>query len=347
MSTPPTTNLAWIIPPPSSPQSLSLTLSSPLPKPTPGPHQILLRITAISLNYRDLMVATHAYPLPAKPSLIPGLDGAGVIEATGPDSAWAAGDAVLVFSSTWYAGGFENLDFMTILGSGDMDGTLQRYMVLDDARAVRAPRNLSGVEAATLGTAGATVVNALLWGPARVRKGDVVLTLGTGGVSCFGIQIASALGATVIATSSSDEKLEVAKKLGAAHVVNYKKTPEWDVEVLRLTNGRGVDQVLEVGGAQTIVKSLKSTRAGGLVTVIGALSEGSPVDILPLILMGAKTVRGSMAMSKDMVEELVKIVEEFDIHPVVSKAFEFDEAVKAYEALREQKDIGKIVVKGA
>ncbi|KAF2810547.1 NAD(P)-binding protein [Mytilinidion resinicola] len=344
MTSPSTTNLAWTMPPSSSPPSLSLTLS---PKPTPGPHQILLRISAISLNYRDLMVATHAYPLPAKPSLIPGLDGAGTVEAAGPNSAWAAGDTVLVFSSTWYTGGVANLDFASILGSGTVDGTLQRYMVLDDARAVRAPRNLGVAEAATLGTAGATVVNALFFGPARAKKGDVVLTLGTGGVSCFAIQIASAIGATVIATSSSDEKLEVAKGLGAAHVINYKTTPEWDAEVLRITNGRGVDHVLEVGGAQTIVKSLKSVRAGGLVTVIGALTEGSPVDILPLILMGAKTVRGSMAMSKEMVEELVKIVEKFDIHPVVSKVFEFDEALKAYEALREQQDIGKIVIKGA
>jgi NADPH:quinone reductase-like Zn-dependent oxidoreductase len=143
----------------------------------------------VSLNYSNLMVLTHTYPIPPRPSLIPGLDGAGTIEATGANSKWSAGDKVVVHHCNWLTGDVENLRFDTIIGAGENNGTLQRYMVLDDERVVRAPRNLSIEEAGTLHTAGATVVNALFWGARRAQRGDTVLTMGTGGVSCFAIQV--------------------------------------------------------------------------------------------------------------------------------------------------------------
>lgn len=230
-------------------------------------------------------------------------------------------------------------------GGGEVHGTLQQWMVVDDEQVVRAPRNLELEEAAALVTAGATAVNAFFFGPTKVRRGDVVLTQGTGGVSCFAIQLATAIGATVIATSSSDEKLKVAKRLGAKHLINYKTTPDWDDEVLRITGGKGVDHVVEVGGSQTIVKSIRSLRPGGLVTIIGILSHGPSADLVPLLLFGGKTARGSLAASREMVEELVRLVEEHDIHPVISKSFDFDHALEALECLKGQSNVGKIIVR--
>ncbi|KAF2240426.1 NAD(P)-binding protein [Trematosphaeria pertusa] len=305
----PTTNTAWTIPSIAS----SLTHLTQVQKeiPTPGPHQVLIRLTAASLNYRDTLIAIHSsvYPGPHKPSLVPGSDGAGLIHSTGASSSWAGkeGTLVVLHQNTWLTGDVRNMRLDKVLGSFTSDGTLQQWIVIDDERVIAAPKGLSAGESATLVTAGGTAWAAIrdaldgrlnrvleLWQGEWTEKrlaGQWVLTQGTGGVSCFAIQIAAALGATVIATSSSDAKLEIAKSIGATHVINYAKTRDWDQEVLRLTGGKGVDHVLDVGGAQTLMKSINCVRTGGLVSVIGILSESSslPAELVTSVMLGAKT----------------------------------------------------------
>jgi NADPH:quinone reductase-like Zn-dependent oxidoreductase len=157
-------------------------------------------------------------------------------------------------------------------------------------------------------------------------------------------QIAAAAGATVIATSSSDSKLEVAKKLGASHTINYTAHPDWEKEVLRITNGRGVDRVVEVGGSATLLQSLKATRMGGLVVVIGVLTDGDEKGVAAEILFGAKTVRGHLGESADVLKRLAKFVQAHEIRPVVGKIFAFEDSLKAFQLLQEQKAVGKIVI---
>ncbi|KAL0256280.1 hypothetical protein SLS55_008673 [Diplodia seriata] len=212
-------NVAWVIP------SASKLTQSAFPTPTPGPSQALVRITAVSLNFRDHLVFHHsaAYPLQTAPNLIPCSDGAGTVVAAGASSKWRnhIGASVIVNANTWMDGDVgDGYVFDAVMGGGEANGTLARYLALDDERILEGPKGLSDAEAAGMVTAGLTAFNALFEAPGGVgkpAKGVTVLTQGTGGVSCFAIQLASAAGATVIATSSTDEKLEVAKKLGATH----------------------------------------------------------------------------------------------------------------------------------
>lgn len=219
-------------------------------------------------------------------------------------------------------------------------------------------------------------MNALFFGPITLKRGMSVLTQGTGGVSCFAIQvsrarltvlvgscfklgrkcqqktqlvpalqIASAAGATVISTSSSDAKLAIAKTLGATHGINYRTSPDWASEVLRLTDGKGVDHVIEVAGSSTIEQSLASTKHGGLISLIGFLSESKMSDIVPAILFGAKTIRGVFQISAVMTEAMARFFEEHEILPPIAKVYEWGEAKEAFEALVKQEGVGKIVVR--
>jgi NADPH:quinone reductase-like Zn-dependent oxidoreductase len=215
----------------------------------------------------------------------------------------------------------------------------------DDERMVRAPDHLSFEELASLPAAAGTAVNALFYGPLPFRKGMTVLTQGTGGVSACAIQIAAAAGAIVVATSSSDDKLEMARKLGASHLINYRKTPEWSREVLRVTNGKGVDHVLDVAGAGTIEQSLLATKHGGLVSVIGFLSESRSTDLIPPLLFGAKTMRAIFQVRQDMMQKMVDLYSEHKLHPPVAAVYEWEDAKKAFEALNNQSVVGKIVVR--
>ncbi|KAF1944219.1 hypothetical protein EJ02DRAFT_432542 [Clathrospora elynae] len=360
------TNIAWIIPSTATKVSDLTKLIRDIP--TPGPNQVLIKMTAASLNYRDILISTRSpqYPGNHKSNLVPGSDGAGTIHTPGPSSSWTGrtGLAVLLHPSGWISGGdFRNLAFSTILGGTSQDGTLQEYIVVPDEWVVEQPGSLSAVEAASLVTAGATAWSAIRggldggldgevgswkggWMEERLR-GKTVLVLGTGGVSCFGIQIAAALGATVIATSSSDSKLEFAKSLGATHGVNYNKTPEWDQEVLRITGTKGVDHVIETGGAGTLMKSINSTRVGGLISLLGVLTPNAPIDatLVPSILFGAKTVKGCCAFSRDALAECAKFVEAHGIKPVVAREFAFEQTIEAFEALTKQTSVGKIGVR--
>ncbi|KAI9693651.1 MAG: isoleucine-tRNA ligase [Bathelium mastoideum] len=346
-------NLAFTINTSTSQLELT-TLPSP---PIPGPNQSLIRIHAVALNYRDLLVASSSprYPLATANGLVPCSDAAAsVISSTSAASPFQPGDTVMPHPNSWLAGtDIRDYHFDQTLGGGAVHGTLQRYMVVDDDKLVRAPRNLPVVEAAALTTATGTAVNALFWGPDgsgsarwRVQKGMTVLTLGTGGVSCAAIQIAAAMGATVIATTSDPERMDLVKKLGAKHAINYREVPDWANEVMRITEGKGVDHVLDVAGAGTIQQSLQAVRFGGLVSVIGMLSKAEPADLIPSILFGAKTVRGVLgSASLEMKKDMVRIIEEHDIHPVVSTVYEFEQAPQAFRDLESQSSVGKLVIK--
>ncbi len=269
-----------------------------IPKPVPGPGSALVRLRAAALNFRDLLVIADSpnYPVRTSAGLTPCSDGAGEIEGVGQDSKWHVGDKViLVQNQSWYhSEDVAEFQIDKALGGGEMQGTLQQYRVVPDKWLHRMPRNLSFEEAATLPTAGGTATNALfhagLPGPkgGKLMEGKTILTQGTGGVSCFAIQLASAAGARVIATSSTEEKLKAAKSMGATDLINYKSSPEWGDEVLNLTNGNGVDLVIEVGGAATIEQSLRAARLGGTIVVLGILSASKKMDLVPLILFGAK-----------------------------------------------------------
>ncbi|KAI7160657.1 hypothetical protein KC349_g3368 [Hortaea werneckii] len=340
-------NQAWQV---ISPGELQLVdLGDPLPKP--GDKQILIRLHAAALNYKDRLVINHdpQYPIATKPRLVPCIDGAGVVEESGPGSAWKKGDRVVLHGTSWISGDdARDFELASCAGAGSVDGTLRRYAVWDDDRVISAPTGLSMEEACTLFCAGVTAYRALFHGPVKLQPGMTVLVQGTGGVSCYAIQIASAAGATVVATSSSDEKLSVAKSLGARHLINYRKTSEWGKEVLKVTGGKGVDIVVDVVGAGSIEESIKATQYGGAVVSVGLLSEdpSMKVDIMSDVLFGAKTLQGQLgAGSRDHLAELVRFMEKHQLHPQIAQTFGFEEADKALQALVELAAPGKVVVR--
>ncbi|KAJ4344256.1 hypothetical protein N0V95_006199 [Ascochyta clinopodiicola] len=348
-------NLAWTVPAHASSITDLERLSRPIP--TPGDHQVLVRLTAASLNYRDLLIAIRSpqYPGDHKPNLVPCCDGAGIIHTAGVSSKWASreGTKVILHPSEWLSGDVRNLDLGKVDGAAGSDGTLQQWMVVPDERVIEAPKHLSAGESASLPTAGVTAWSAIResldaslsgelrpWKDGKRLEGKTILTQGTGG-------IAAALGATVIATSSSDAKLALAKEFGATHGINYVTHPDWDQEVLRLTDGKGADHVIELGGNQTLMKSINSVRKGGLVSVIGILSaiQDIPGDIVPSLLFGGKIVKGCVAFNRDATAEFAQFAEQYGIKPVIAKEFAFGDVVAAFEALQNQSEVGKIVVR--
>ncbi|KAI9830537.1 MAG: hypothetical protein M1819_005495 [Sarea resinae] len=314
-------------------------------KPSLQPGRVLIRIKAVSLNARDAMVIAddHVYPVRTTSGLSPCSDGAGLVEEVNDGSSWQVGDRVVLQSNHSWTEGLDVRDFNVALalGGGDVQGTLRQYALVPEKILVRAPRNLSFEEAATLPTAGGTALNALFHGPSVVESGTSVVTQGTGGVSMFAIQLAAAVGAEVIATSSSDEKLDRARKEGAKHLINYRTTPDWAREV-RAIKVNGVDHVVDVAGAGTIQQSLQSLRQGGLVSVIGILTPTQATDLVPALFYGAKTARGILGHAKLMLLELVELVEKHDIHPVIGETFEWEDAKEAFKALVGQSHIGKL-----
>jgi NADPH:quinone reductase-like Zn-dependent oxidoreductase len=198
---------------------------------------------------------------------------------------------------------------------------------------------------AALPAAGGTAMHALFFGPRAIKAGQTVLAQGTGGVSCFVIQLAAAVGANVIATSSSDAKLEEARAIGATHTVNYRTHPNWSEEVLKITEGKGVDLVVEVAGSSTIEQSLASTKHGGLIVLVGFLSESKLTDLVTSIIYGGKTVYGCFMFTRTMNEALVKLVEEKEVKPKIGKIFEWVDAKEAFIELGKQSAVGKVVIK--
>lgn len=314
-----------------------------LPDPgQPGAGEIRVRLHASSLNYHDLAVVSGY--MPADDERIPMSDGAGVVEAVGPGvSEFAPGDHVVsTFFPTWLNGDPPIADFSTTPGDG-VDGYAREFVVAPWTAFTRAPRGYSHAEAATLTTAGLTAWRALVVN-GGLRAGDTVLVLGTGGVSVFALQIAKAMGATVIATSSSDEKLERAHRLGADHLVNYRREENWGERVRELTHGRGVDHVVEVGGPGTLAQSITATRIGGHIALIGVLTGlGGPVPTAALMARQQR-LQGLIVGSRQHQIDLVRAVEATGIKPVIDKSFALPEIAEAFKLQRSGAHFGKIVL---
>lgn len=313
--------------------------------PAPGPGQVLVRMAAASLNYRDLLMIKGAYnprqPLP----LIPCSDGVGRVEAVGAGvDRVAEGDRVATcFCQGWISGRATKERLRNTLG-GPLDGTLAQYMVLDQDGVVAAPEHLSDAEAATLPCAGLTAWTALVQ-EGEVRAGQWVLLQGTGGVSIFALQICKLLGARVIITSSSDDKLARAAELGAEVTINYREQPKWAKAARAATGGVGVDQVVEVGGAGTLAESLKAVAVGGRVSLIGVLSGVSAeLNLLP-VLMQFVRVQGILVGHRDGFEAMNRALAAGGVKPVVDNVFALQEVGQAFEHMASGNHLGKVVVR--
>jgi NADPH:quinone reductase-like Zn-dependent oxidoreductase len=332
----------YVIP---SPKGIdSLTLAERL-DPTPGPRQLLVRVRATSLNYRDLITVEGSSARAApKPDLIPLSDGAGEVVATGPGvTRVKVGDRVAgCFMQKWVGGAIDEAAQASAMG-GAIDGMLTELAVLEEDGVVRLPRHLSFEEGATLPCAGVTAWHALVE-IGEIKAGDTVLVLGSGGVSVFALQFARMFGARVIATSGSKAKAERLKQMGAAAVVDYRATPEWDKEVMNLTDGRGVDITVEVGGAGTLPRSFMATRIAGRISVIGLLTgAGAEVDPMPILRRNLR-VQGLYVGNRQMFEAMNRAIEAGGLKPVMDKVFPFAEAKDAYRHLKSQNHFGKVVI---
>jgi NADPH:quinone reductase-like Zn-dependent oxidoreductase len=298
---------------------------------------------AASVNYRDLLMVDGKYsrnlPLP----LVPLSDGAGEVAELGPGvSRWAVGDRVMgTFFQDWVAGPITDAAGKSALG-GAVDGVLAEYVLLREQGMVAIPDHLSFREAATLPCAAVTAWNALTTG--GLACGDTVLTLGTGGVSIFSVQFAVAAGARVIGTSGSEQKLTRLKEMGAGGMINYKAVPDWEKEVLQLTGGRGVDRVIEVGGAGTLGKSLKAVRTGGHISLIGVLTgQTGEINPLPAIMKSIR-IQGIFVGSGEMFENMLKALTLHEIRPVIDRVFPFAEAKEALRYMESGSHFGKVVI---
>jgi NADPH:quinone reductase-like Zn-dependent oxidoreductase len=326
-------------------QSLEALKRVDLPIPQPGRGEVQVRVHACSLNYRDQMIVRGLYFGGAIPmDIIPLSDGAGEVSAVGDGvTRFQVGDRVAsTFFQNWIDGPPSPKAGPT-LGAPPAPGMLAEYVVLPERDLVAMAKSLSFEEAATLPCAGVTAWNALMEGPKATIPGSRVLILGTGGVSLLALQIARAAGAEVIATSSSDAKLERVKQLGAIHGINYKTIPDWGVEVVRST-GRGVDHVVEVGGAGTLAQSMQAVGYAGEVALIGVLTREGETAPHALMLKGA-SLRGIFVGSRVMAEKLNAAIDSAGIKPVIDKAFGFEEVAAAYEYQASGELFGKVVIR--
>jgi NADPH:quinone reductase-like Zn-dependent oxidoreductase len=315
-----------------------------LPSPTPGFGQVLVRVRSVSLNYRDLLISRGVYNPKMRLPRIPISDGAGDVVSVGPGaSRFRPGDRVAAnFMPAWVGGQLDEAKVRSALG-GDADGMLAEEVALPEEGLVRIPDHLSFEEAATLPCAALTAWHALVFG-GGIKPGDTVLTQGTGGVSIFAIQFARLAGARVIATSGQDEKLARVKELGASDVINYKTTPEWDRRVQELTGGVGVDQVVEVGGAGTLARSIRAVRLGGYIALIGVLAGLGEFNPMP-VLMRSIRLQGIFVGSRAMFEAMNRAIATNQLRPVVDRVFEFDDAVSALKHLESGAHFGKVVIR--
>lgn len=314
-------------------------------EPKPGHGEALVKVKAASLNYRDLLVVKGFYnpkmPLPR----IPFSDGAGeVVEVGEGVTRVKPGDRVAaIFMQTWIDGGLTDGKAKSALGGG-VDGMLAEYVVLHEEGLVKVPEHLSDEEAATLPCAAVTAWNGLIT-QGNLKAGDTVLVQGTGGVSIFALQFAKMTGARVIATSSSDEKLERVKQLGASDCINYKENPDWDKTARQLTGGVGVDHVVEVGGSGTLNRSLSAVRMGGHVSMIGVLTGGGGEIKTGSILMKNLKLQGIYVGSREMFEAMNSAIALHKLRPVIDRVFPFEETREALKHMESGAHFGKIVVR--
>ena len=313
----------------------------------PGHRQVLVKVRACSLNFRDLGIVRGSYRMPVRENVIPLSDGAGEVADVGPGvTRVKAGDRVAGnFFQRWPGGEPAPDTHASALGGG-IDGMLAEYAMLEEDGVVKIPSHLSLEEGATLPCAGVTVWNAMME-HAKLKAGDTVLLQGTGGVSIFGLQFARAMGISAIITSSSDEKLKRAKTLGAAHGINYKTTPDWEKAAVEFTGGRGVDHVVEVGGAATLTRSFHAIRVGGKISMIGGLSGGA-TELNPGLIFGRRAnVQGISVGSTEMFLAMNRAIEANAIKPVIDKVFAFADAPAAYRHMASGSHFGKIVIQVA
>lgn len=312
-----------------------------MPDPgAPGPGEIRVRLRASSLNYHDLGVVSGRAP--ASDGRIPMSDGAGEVEAVGQGvDEFAPGDLVVsCFFPHWREGEPEVADFLGTPGDG-IDGYAREIVVAPAGWFTRAPKGYSAQEAATLTTAGLTAWRALVVN-GGLKAGDIVLALGTGGVSIFALQIAKAMGATVVITSSSDEKLARAKALGADHVINYKQTPAWGKAALDFTNGRGADHVVEVGGAGTLPQSIEAARIGGHIALIGVLTGRGGEIPTGVMMRRQQRLQGLIVGNRRQQQDFVRALEATGVRPVVDRAFALAEIAGAFRHEMSGGHFGKI-----
>lgn len=317
----------------------SVELPDPAP---PKTGEIAVRIHASSLNYHDYMVARSA---PAqRAGLIPMADGAGVVETVGEGvREFSRGDHVVsCFFPLWQDGPAPHADFSAVPGDG-VDGYARERVVRPASWFTHAPKGYRHAEAATITTAGVTAWRALICEGA-LKAGDSVLILGTGGVAIFALQLAKRMGAHVIVTSSSDDKLERARALGADQLINYEREPMWEEAVRRATDGRGVDQVLELGGPGTLPRSIAATRIGGVISLIGTVTGYS--GEFPTALLMARQVRlhGLIVGHRRQQQDFVRALEVNELRPVIDRSFPLAELADAFRYQESARHLGKICV---
>lgn len=316
-----------------------------LPDPgAPGPGQVRVAVHATSLNFHDLLVASGTSP--TADGRVPMADAGGTVEAVGEGvTEFKPGDAVVsCFFPHWPDGlpfaGVTNFD--GVPGDG-IDGFACEYVVRPAAAFTRAPRGWSHAEAATITTAGLTAWRALVVN-GKLKAGDRVLLLGTGGVSIAALQLAGMMGAETFHTSSSDAKLERVKDLGADHVINYKQTPEWGRKVLELTDGQGVDHVVEVGGPGTLAQSIVAVRAGGHIALIGVLTGREGVTPTTLLMVKQARIEGLIVGNRRQQQDYVAALEHGGIHPIIDRRFALEDLADAFRMQQAGQHFGKIVV---
>ena len=315
------------------------------PEPNAGPGQVRLKMLASALNYRDLVVPQRGYGSRMKPlPLIMLSDGVGCVDQVGEgvDSLRLGERVCPLFFQSWLSGEPDNARLGMSLGC-EMDGTMAQYMVLPANGVALVPAHLDHNEVATLPTAGVTAWRAIVT-EGRVKPGDTVLIQGTGGVSLFALQFAKMLGARVICTSSSDEKLLRARTLGADETINYLSTPEWGKTARTIADGIGVDHVVEVGGQRTLPQSLRAVRPGGTISMIGVLA-GSQLDIsLGLIVTRHIRLQGITVGSGDDFRTMVRAISQQGMRPVVDRVYGFEQLHQALQHLASGKHLGKICI---
>jgi NADPH:quinone reductase-like Zn-dependent oxidoreductase len=329
---------------PKSGAGIDALVQAERPEPKPAHRQVLVKVKACSLNFRDLAITRGTYRVPVRENLVPLSDGAGEVIETGAGvNRVKAGDRVAGNFFQRWSGGEPSADAHKSALGGGIDGMLSEYMVLEEDGVVKIPAHLSLEEGATLPCAAVTVWHAMME-HAKLKAGDTILLQGTGGVSIFGLQFAKAMGIRAILISSSDEKIGRAKALGAAFGINYKTTPDWDKAAMEFTGGVGADHVVEVGGAATLARSFGALRAGGKVTMIGGLSGGATELNPGLIFSRRANVQGISVGSTQMFEAMNRAIEANAIRPVIDKVFPFAEAKAAYHHMASGAHFGKIVI---
>jgi NADPH:quinone reductase-like Zn-dependent oxidoreductase len=313
------------------------------PTPAASAGEVLIKVAATALNFRDLLTVQGLYnpkqPLP----LVPLSDGVGEVVAVGAGvTRVKVGDRVAgIFSQAWL-GGRPTRSQMVTLG-GPLDGMLAEYVVLSEQGVVKVPAHLTDQQAATLPCAAVTAWSALIT-HGGLKAGDTVLVQGTGGVSIFALQFAKLSGARVIVTSSSDEKLARARQLGADETINYRTTPDWDKRVRELTNGQGVEHIVEVGGAGTLANSIKSIGFAGTISLIGILSgTTSNVNLIPVLMQNVR-IQGIIVGSRQIFEDMNQAIALHQLQPVIDRTFAFEDAPAAFQHMASGAHFGKICI---